>query len=85
MYLTNNNNRFAATVVPNLLELVPVRPQAHEDALLAAAAFIDEHGLTPFDAVHAGIAHVADEGVCSSERDDDLVGIDRTPLESYSE
>jgi predicted nucleic acid-binding protein len=75
----------AADVVPNLLELVPVRPVEHEEALLAAAAFIDEHGLTPFDAVHAGIAHAEGEAVLSTEQEYDAVGIDRVPLDGFAE
>lgn len=56
----------------------------HEDAVLAAAAFIEEHGLTPFDALHAGVAATADERVLSSETDYDTVGVDRLPLEPDS-
>jgi len=75
----------AATVVPNLLEAVPVRPAEHEEALLVASAFLDEFDLTPFDAVHAGIAHMEGEDVLSSERDYDAVGLDRVPLEEYGD
>ncbi|NHX37867.1 MULTISPECIES: PIN domain-containing protein [Halolamina] len=75
----------AAELVPNLLELVAVRPAEHEDALLAAAAFIDDHGLTPYDALHAGIAHVEGETVLSTEQDYDAVGIDRVPLDGYAD
>jgi len=75
----------AGDVVPNLLELVPVRPAEHEEALLAAAAFIDEHNLTPFDAVHAGIAHVEGETVLSTEQDYDVVGIERVPLDGFAD
>lgn len=74
----------AADLIPNLLELVPVEPPEHEEALLAAAAFIDEHGLTPHDAVHAGIAHVEEETVLSTEQDYDLVGIERVGLDGYA-
>jgi predicted nucleic acid-binding protein len=73
----------AATIVPNLLELVPVRPEAHEEALLAAAAFIDEYGTTPFDSVHAGIAHINGDTVLSTEQEYDTVGVERVPLDSY--
>jgi len=75
----------AGDLIPNLLELVPVNPPKHEEALLAAAAFIDEHGLTPHDAVHSGIAHVDGETVLSTEQDYDLVGIDRVALDGYAE
>ena len=64
----------------NLIELVPVVPSEHEDAILAAAAFIDEHGLTPFDALQAGIVTAGNERVLSSELDYDTVGLDRVPL-----
>ncbi|MBX0287844.1 PIN domain-containing protein [Halomicroarcula sp. F28] len=69
--------------VSNLLELVPIRPEAHEEAVLAAAAFLDEYQLTPFDALHAGMAAVRDGAVLSSEQDYETVGLDRLPLESY--
>lgn len=75
----------AADIVPNLLSLVPVCPTEHEEALLAAAAFIDDHGLTPYDAVHAGIAHVEGEQVLSTEGAYDDVGIDRIDLDGYAD
>lgn len=75
----------AAELVPNLLELVAVRPAEHEEALLAAAAFIDDHGLTPYDAIHAGIAHVEGDTVLSTEQDYDAVGIERIPLDGYAD
>lgn len=67
--------------VTDLLELVPVVPEEHEDAVLAAAAFIDEHDLTPFDALHAGVAATAGERVCSTEGGYDTVGVNRLPLD----
>jgi len=75
----------APRAITNLLELVPIRPEAHEDAVLAAAAFLDEYDLTPFDALHAGIATAEDDGVLSSETDYDTVGLDRRPLEPTEE
>lgn len=71
----------APRAITNLLELVPIVPERHEKAVLAAAAFIDEHGMTPFDALHAGIVATGDERVLSTEQDYDAVGLDRTPLE----
>lgn len=68
-------------VVTDLVEQVPVEPEVHERAVLTAAVLADEHGLTPFDAVHAGTAIATDERVCSSERDYDALAIDRLPLE----
>lgn len=71
----------APRAITNLLELVPIRPTEHEDAVLAAAAFINEYDLTPFDALHAGFVATRDERVLSTEQDYDTVGLDRTPLE----
>lgn len=69
--------------ITNLLELVPIRPAEHEDAVLAAATFLDDYQLTPFDALHAGMATTGDGSVLSSEKDYDTVGLDRHPLETY--
>lgn len=74
-----------ATVIPNLLEKVPVRPVEHEQALLAAVAFISDHNLTPTDAVHAGIAHTGGDPVLSTEQDYDMVGIERVDLDGYAD
>ena len=71
----------APRAITNLLELVPIEPDDHEDAVLAAAAFLDEHDTTPFDALHAGVAATGDETVLSTEQDYDTVGLERTPLE----
>ncbi len=73
------------TVIPNMLEKVPVRPAEHEQALLAAVAFINDHNLTPADAVHAGIAHTEGEPVLSTEQDYDSVGVERVDLEGYAD
>ena len=70
----------APRAVTDLLELVPVRPNEHEDAVLAAAAFLDEYDLTPFDALHAGLVTTGEGRVLSTEQDYDTVGLDRTPL-----
>lgn len=71
----------APRAITNLLELVPIVPQEHEDAVLAAAAFLDEYHLTPFGALHAGIVATGEGGVLSSETDYDTVGLERIPLE----
>jgi len=68
-------------VVANLLEAVPVRPQADEDVLLTAVTYLDEHDLTPFDALHAGFAAVQDEPILGSDTAFDPLDIDRVPLE----
>lgn len=70
----------APRAITNLLELVPVVPEAHEEAVLAAAAFLDECDLTPFDALHAGLVTTRGEPVLSTEQDYDTVGLDRRPL-----
>lgn len=75
----------APRAITNLLELVPIIPEAHEDAVLAAAAFLDEYHLTPFDALHAGMAATGGETVLSSEQDYETVGLKRLPLETYRE
>jgi predicted nucleic acid-binding protein len=67
--------------ITNLLELVPIVPTEHEDAVLAAAAFVDEYDLTPFDALHAGVVTTGDGRVLSTEQDYDAVGLTRTPLD----
>ncbi len=67
--------------ISNLLELVPIAPKAHEDVVLAGAAFIDEYHLPPFDALHAGIVATRGESVLTSERDYDAVGLERLPPE----
>ncbi|WP_394742856.1 type II toxin-antitoxin system VapC family toxin [Natronococcus roseus] len=74
----------APRAITNLLELVPIVPTEHEDAVLAAAAFLDEYDLTPFDALHAGLGTTHDGGVLSTEQEYDAVGLDRTPLEHES-
>lgn len=71
--------------ITNLLELVPITPVEHEDAVLTAAAFLEEYHLTPFDALHAGVVATGGRAVLSSEQDYDTVGLERTPLEPNSE
>ncbi|RRJ32530.1 type II toxin-antitoxin system VapC family toxin [Halocatena pleomorpha] len=75
----------APRAISNLLELVPIVPKAHEDVVLAGAAFIDEYHLIPFDALHAGIVATRGESVLTSERDYDAVGLERLSLEPTSE
>jgi predicted nucleic acid-binding protein len=68
-------------VVADLLESVPIRPEPHEDAALAAAWFLDEHDMTPFDAFHAGMAVTEDVPIHSSDQAFEDVAIERVPLE----
>jgi len=67
--------------VGDLVELVPVRPAEHEEAVLTAAVLADEQEFTPFDAIHAGIAIATDEPVLSTEQDYDAIDIDRISLD----
>ena len=67
--------------VANLLELVPVRPEADEHAVLTAATYLEEHEMTPFDALHAGIAATRDERILASDRAFDDLDVERVPLE----
>lgn len=73
----------APRAITNLLELVPIEPVEHEDAVLAAATFLAAYQLTPFEALHAGLAATGAGTVLSSETDYDTVGLDLLPLESY--
>lgn len=75
----------APRAVANLLELVPIAPEDHEDSVLAAAAFLDEYNMTPFDALHAGVVTEGGGRVLSTEQDYDEIGLDRLPLGEYSE
>lgn len=70
----------APRAMANLLDLVSVEPAEHEEAILAAATFIADEDLTPFDALHAGLAATTGETVLSSETDYDAVGVDRVAL-----
>ncbi len=68
-------------VVADLVELVPVEPPEHEEAVLTAAVLAAEQEFTPFDAIHAGIATVTDESVLTTEQDYDAIELDRVPLD----
>ncbi|RJX50757.1 PIN domain-containing protein [Halonotius pteroides] len=68
-------------VVADLVELVPVQPPEHEEAVLTAAVLAAEQEFTPFDAIHAGIAIVSDESVLTTEQDYDAIELDRVPLD----
>lgn len=72
------------SVIANLLEVVPIRPVADEDVALAAATFLDEHDVTPFDAFHAGVAVTNGDRIHASDRIYDELGLDRVPLETDS-
>ena len=70
-------------VVADLVELVPVQPPEHEEAVLTAAVLAAEQGFTPCDAIHAGIAIVSDESVLTTEQDYDAIELDRVPLDEF--
>jgi predicted nucleic acid-binding protein len=67
--------------VSNLLEMVPVVPEDHSQAVLKAAKYQEEHGMTTFDALHAGLAETRDARILSSEKDYDVLDIERVRLE----
>lgn len=68
-------------MVANLLELVPVHPEGDEEAILAAATYLDEHDMTPFDALHAGTAATRNERILASDPAFDELDIERISLE----
>lgn len=71
--------------VANLLDLVPALPEEHSQAVLKAARYQEEHGMTTFDALHAGMADTWDTEVISSEGDYDDLDVERLPLEAYGD
>lgn len=71
--------------VANLLELVPVRPETDEAALLAAATYLDEYDVTPFDAIHAGVATTRGGRILASDAVFDELDVERHPLEPETE
>jgi len=70
-----------ARAVSNLLELVPVLPEEHSQAVLKAAKYQEEHGMTTFDSLHAGLAETRGARILSSEQDYDALDIERVRLE----
>jgi len=71
-------------VVSNLLDDVPINPPSDEDVVLAAATFLDEYQITPFDAFHAAIVVTRNDQILASDRIYDEIGLDRVPLEPES-
>jgi len=67
--------------VSNLLDMVPVIPEEHSQAVLKAAKYQEEHGMTTFDALHAGLAETRDARILSSEGDYDALEVERVALE----
>ncbi|GAA0511037.1 PIN domain-containing protein [Halorubrum aquaticum] len=73
-----------APLVANMLDMVPLPSAKDEEVLLAAATYLDDHDLTPFDALHAAHASIRHEGVLvgSDLSYDALSDIERHQLES---
>lgn len=69
-----------STLIPNLLELVPVGSDEDRTVVLKAMRYYAE-GMTPFDAFHAATAEKRGLDVLSSERDYESIDVDRVPLE----
>lgn len=67
--------------ISNLLDLVPVVPDAHAQAILKGAQYQDEYGMTNFDALHAGMVDTWGVPVLGSEGDYDELALERIPLE----
>jgi predicted nucleic acid-binding protein len=67
--------------VSNLLEMVPVVPEDHSQAVLKAAKYQEEYGMTTFNALHAGLAETRGARILSSEKDYDALDIERVPIE----
>jgi predicted nucleic acid-binding protein len=70
--------------VSNLLDLVPVKPEPHGEAVLRAAKYQQEKGLTPFDSVHAALAEPAGRLLGSNRAYEDL-NLERVPLEAEAD
>lgn len=70
----------APRAITDLLEVVPIVPEQDEEAVIAAAGFLEDHGLTPFDALHAGVVATRGTRVLSTEQDYDELGLNRVPL-----
>jgi predicted nucleic acid-binding protein len=67
--------------VSNLLDVVPVLPEEHSQAVLKAAKYQEEHGMTTFDSLHAGLAETRSARILASEGDYDALDIERVGLE----
>ena len=63
------------------LEPFPVLPEEHSEAVLKTAEYQEEHGMTTFDSLHAGLAETRNARILSSEGDYDVLDIERVRLE----
>ena len=82
-YTEDDGFEFEVTpLVANMLDLVPLPSPEEEELLLAAATYLDDHDLTPFDALHAAHAATRHGGVLigSDRVYDGLSDLDRRPL-----
>lgn len=71
--------------VADLLDLVPVEPERHQQAILKAVTYQDEYDMTTFDAIHAGIAEMRDVRLFGSDRQYDALDVLRVALEPDEE
>jgi predicted nucleic acid-binding protein len=71
--------------VSNLLDMVPVLPEEHSQAVLKAAKYQEEHGMTTFDALHAGLSETRDARILASEGDYDALEVERVSIEGVCE
>jgi predicted nucleic acid-binding protein len=67
--------------VSNLLDMVPVLPEEGSQAVLKTAKYQEEHGMTTFNALHAGLTETRDVRILSSEGDYDVLEVERVGLE----
>lgn len=81
LYLVEDYDIDRVRAVSNLLDLVPVRPRSHEQAILKAVQYQDQYQMTNFDSLHAGMVETWNAPVLSSEQDYDGLDIERIPLE----
>ncbi|WP_265107898.1 PIN domain-containing protein [Halosolutus halophilus] len=73
-----------ASLVANLLELVPVRDEEERQIVLKAVNYYDE-GMTSFDAFHAATAETRGMDVLSLGNDYEDIKVERVPLEPADE
>lgn len=85
LFLVENYDIDRVRAISNLVDLVPVIPEEHSQGVLKAVQYQDKHGMTNFDALHAGMIDTWDTPVLGSEQDYDDLDIDRIPLEPDSE
>lgn len=81
LFLVEDYDIDRVRAVSNLLNVVPVRPESHEQAVLKAVQYQDEYGMSNFDAFHAGMVETWGTPVLGSEQDYDELDIERLPLE----